>query len=195
LTLTTAYNEKALLLEVAKGDEKAFRQLYNRWHPALGVYIFRVTKSRELAAEIIQDVFLKIWMSRETLSEIDNFKPYLFIMSRNQALNALRKIMREMKLSEEWASLKEDVVRTDNPELVHLSMLDEAIDTLSPRQKEIYLLHRHERLTYLQIAGKLGIGKESVKTHLQLAIKAITKFLQSKIIVVFLVAEKLLSFF
>lgn len=180
---------------MAKGDEKAFSQLYMKWQRALGAYIFRVTKSRELASEIIQDVFLKIWMSRETLSEINNFKSYLFVMSRNQALNALRKVMREMKLSEDLASLNKDVIQKDTQEQAYLSMLDEAIDTLSPRQKEIYLLHRHERLTYLQIARKLGIGKESVKTHLQLAIKGITKFLQNNTIIVLLLVAKIINFF
>lgn len=176
---------------MAKGDENAFGQLYRKWHPAVGTYILRVTKSRELAAEIIQDVFLKIWMSREALSEINNFKSYLFIMSRNQALNALKKVMREAKLYDDMEIQNENKVQEDNVEQVRLSLLDEAVDALSPRQKEIYLLHRHERLTYDQIAQKLGIGKESVKTHLQLAVKAITKYLQSKTFLILLLAEKL----
>ena len=190
LALNTVFNEEKLLMEVANGDQRAFAQLYWKWQPALGAYIFRVTKSKELAVEIIQDVFLKIWMSRETLSEIDNFKSYLFVMSRNHALNALRKIMREVKLSENLGILNKSASESEPLENSYLSLLDEAVDTLSPRQKEIYLLHKHERLTYVEIATKLCIGKESVKTHLQLAVKAITKFLKDKTIVVLLLAEK-----
>lgn len=191
LAVITDFKEKALLLHVAEGNEKAFGQLYRLWQPALGAYVFRVTKSRELAAEIIQDVFLKIWMNRETLSEINNFKSYLFVMSRNQALNALRKVMQDVKLGEDLEMANKNRSEDETLEHPYLSMLDEAIDNLSPRQKEIYLLHKHERLTYVEIAEKLGIGMESVKTHLQLAIKAITKFLKDKIIIVLLLTEKL----
>src|SRR5690606_38854802 len=98
------------------GDEQAFAQLYRLWQPALGAYIFRITRSKEFAAEIIQDVFLKIWTSRETLSEINNFKSYLFVMSRNQALNALRKVMREVKFSEDFEKVDINLVENEPPE-------------------------------------------------------------------------------
>jgi RNA polymerase sigma-70 factor (ECF subfamily) len=50
------YTEKELLLQVAEGDEKAFRQLYLQWHQLLAGYVFRITESRELTEEIVQDV-------------------------------------------------------------------------------------------------------------------------------------------
>ena len=190
MAVNSELNEKALLKEVANGNEQAFAHLYRLWQPVLGRYIFRITKSKEFAAEIIQDVFLKIWTSRETLSEINNFKSYLFVMSRNQALNALRKVMREVKFSEDIEKVNENLAEDEHPEEPYLSLLDEAIDALSPRQKEIYLLHKHARLTYVEIAEKLGIGRESVKTHLQLAVRAITKYLQSKTFVLLLLSEK-----
>jgi len=177
------HNEKALLQQVAGGDEFAFRQLYMLWQSQLSDFIFRITRSRELSAEIIQDVFLKIWMSRETLSEIDNFKSYLFVISRNQALNALRKVMRNLKEIQNWEKINKEQTKAEaeDSKLIKLSIVDEAIDKLSPRQKEIYLLHRHEGLTYKQIADKLGIGKESVKTHLELAVRSITKYLLARL--------------
>ncbi|HET9280112.1 MAG TPA: sigma-70 family RNA polymerase sigma factor, partial [Flavitalea sp.] len=60
------------------------------------------------------------------------------------------------------------------------TLIDEAIESLPPRQKEVFLLHRYERFTYLQIAEKLGIGRESVKTHLGHAVRAISKYLGQK---------------
>ncbi len=186
-----AHTEKELLARIAAGSEPAFRQLYLEWQPRLASFIFSITQSRELSAEIVQDVFLKIWMTREALSGIDNFKAYLFVVSRNQAINAFRKTMREIRQLEELEAAMSTPAEPSVDEVhdVRLSLIDESIDQLSPRQKEIYLLHRHEGLTYQQIADKLGIGKESVKTHLSQAVKAISRYLKNRLDLLALLIE------
>lgn len=180
-----------LLQFVAQGDELAFGQLYEHWQPQLASFIFRITKSKEIAAEIVQDVFLKIWINRELLSGIDQFKSYLFVVCRNHALNALRKAVREFEQFQELETINFDKTSPDDEdtETNRLTIVDIAIDKLSPRQKEIYLLHRHEGFTYHQIAAKLGIGKETVKTHLDLAVKSITEYIKSHITLLALIAE------
>jgi len=181
LTFTASYTDKELLSEVANGNELAFGQLYNHWQPQLSSFIFRISKSKVLTAEIVQDVFLKIWISRETLAEIDNFRSYLFVISRNQAINVLRKKMRELRQLETWEKNISKQEETGDDKLIQQTLIDEAIEQLSPRQKEVYLLHRYEKLTYQQIGQRLGIGKESVKTHLELAVKSIKKFLLDRL--------------
>ena len=179
----------------------AFRTLFDQWQPVLAGYIFRITRSRELAAEILQDVFLKIWMSREALAEVDNFKHYLFIVSRNHAINALKKAMREFErmkdLSRELEARQftDSFSTVDSTETILYTLIDEAIENLPPRQKEVFLLHRHERLTYLQIAEKLNIGRESVKTHLGLAIKSISKYLTERAGTLLILITALKNFF
>lgn len=175
--------EKLLLKKVASGNEAAFSELYAIWQPNLSSFIFRITKSKELTAEVVQDVFLKIWTNRSVLIEVESFKSYLFVVSKNQAINAFRKTMRELRLFQQLeANMKNESFEfPDDLEINQLSLVDEAIDHLSPRQKEIYLLHRQSKLTYQEIADQLGIGKESVKTHLELAVKSITKYLKSRL--------------
>ncbi|EOR93966.1 RNA polymerase ECF-type sigma factor [Arcticibacter svalbardensis MN12-7] len=89
------YSDQDLLLKGALGNEHAFRQLFSRYHQQLGVYVYRITDSVDLAEDIIQDVFLEIWMSREALAGVDNFKAYLVVMSKNHTLNCLLKLSRE----------------------------------------------------------------------------------------------------
>ena len=195
MTNKLLYDEKTLLIKVAGGDESAFARLFEQWHPMLAAYIYRVTRSREMAAEIVQDVFLKIWISRETLGSVNNFKAYLLIVSRNHAINALRKSMRELQQKKTWQKENTEPVPgpEENPDMLLYSIIDEAIDHLPPRQKEVSLLHRYQRLTYLRIAEKLGIGRESVKTHMELAIKSITRYLRRRItigILLFLLFQK-----
>ena len=87
--------ENDLLLRVAGGDEHAFSELFNTHHQLLGTHIYRITGSAELAEEVVQDVFLKIWLSRESLAAVQHFRAYLFVISKNHALNCLRKIAKE----------------------------------------------------------------------------------------------------
>ncbi len=183
--------EKKLLNQIAAGDERAFKKLYLQWQPRLASFIYGVTKSRELTAEVTQDVFLKIWMTRENLTTVQHFKAYLFVIARNQAVNAFRKTMREVQQLRELENTA--AAESDDDELLdsHLSIVDQAIDQLTPRQKQIYLLHRHEKLTYQKIADQLGISRESVKTHLQLAVKSITRYLEKKIVLIALLIEAL----
>ncbi|MDF2189055.1 sigma-70 family RNA polymerase sigma factor [Paraflavitalea sp. CAU 1676] len=184
-------DEATLLREVAQGNEAAFRQLFEHWHPVLAAYIFRITRSKEMAAEIVQDVFLKIWLDRKALTEIRQFKPYLWVISRNHAINLLKKTMRELKRAEVWKqeNSHEAVTQPENQEDIYHVLIDEAIHKLPARQQEVFILHRRENLTYQQIALKLGIGRESVKTHLKLATQTISKYLQDRRVLLILMAE------
>lgn len=175
----STYTDKELLLQVVEGDETAFRHLYLQWHQLLAGYVFRITESRELTEEIVQDVFMNIWTMRQTLAKINNFKYYLLVVSRNKAFDVLKKQLKEQKLKQIWE--KENIsvfpITVDDAEISRYSLLDQAIDNLPPRQKEVYLLFHHERVTYKEIANRLGISNESVKTHLKLAKKAISAFM------------------
>jgi RNA polymerase sigma-70 factor (family 1) len=176
------YGQHGLLFRVAAGDEGAFRDLFHYWHPLLSGYLYRVTESRELTEEILQDVFLKIWMRRDSLAEIADFKGYLVVVCRNRAFDAMRKRLRnerqrrlfESEMAAMSTSPDHDLYAGDD----WSTLIDKAIDELPARRKEVYLLCRHERLSYIEIAALLGISRESVKTHLKLASRSITAFIQ-----------------
>ena len=172
-----------MLHRIAVGDEQAFRIIFNRYHHRLGAHIYRVTQSRELAQEITQDVFLKIWINRETLTDIVNFKAYLFAASKNQALTHLRK----MALEKNRITLLEnsmDVQHDDNAEEnARYLLIDEAIDHLPPQQRQVYLLSRHERLKYTEIASRLSLSRETVKKYLQLSSESISNYIRKKLII------------
>lgn len=184
--------DRKLLVRVAGGDELAFRKLYADWQPRLSTFIFQITKSKEITAEIVQDVFLKIWMTRENLEQVDNFKAYLFVVSRNQALNAFRKAVNEWRRFETVNDMSQMEPKANaEAEDPYLSLIDAAIDQLSSRQKEVYLLHRHQKLSYQEIADQLGIGKESVKTHIELAVKSIKRYLSTRVTLLSIIVKEI----
>lgn len=174
-----SYDEQLVLTRIAEGDENAFRQLFSHWHQYLAGYILKITESRELTEEIVQDVFLKIWMIRESLAEVREFKSFLFVVSRNHAFQTLKKLSRERKLQKMW---KSETLNSTGDEPLHAewqSVIDEAIDSLPPRRREAWLLVRHEQLSYQEAAERLGISRESIKTHLQLAAQSIIDYIKS----------------
>ena len=174
--------EKELLAKVALGNEHAFSELFHNYHQQLGTHIYRVTGSLELAEEIVQDVFLKIWMNREILTGVENFRAYLFVISKNHALNCLRKLAKErihQKTIEENAIALSLTDTSENNG--YYTLLDEAIDHLPPQQQKVYLLSRHNRLKYDEIANKMGLSRETVKKYLQASTLSITNFVHSNI--------------
>lgn len=174
------YSEEDLLIRVSVGDEDAFRQLFLKYHQQLGIHIFRITNSVDIAEEIVQDVFLKIWMSRETLVRVRNFKAYLFVISKNHTLNCLRKLSRERIHKQEWEDSSVKILTSENDSLnIYYCLLDEAIDQLPPQQQKVYLLSRHERLRYVEIANRLNLSCETVKKYLQIATASITAYVKT----------------
>jgi len=174
------YSEKNLLIKVSAGDEDAFRQLFLKYHQQLGIHIFRITNSVDIAEEIVQDVFLKIWMSRETLVRVRNFKAYLFVISKNHTLNCLRKLSRERIYKKEWEDSSVKILTSESDSSNrYYCLLDEAIDLLPPQQQKVYLLSRHERLRYTEIANRLNLSCETVKKYLQIATASITAYVKT----------------
>lgn len=138
-----------------------------------------------MTEEIVQDVFVDIWMVRETMSEIKNFKYFLLAICRHKAFDAMKKHLKEQRRKREWEMHnKQPVTGEDNDTEIYSNLVEQAIDSLPPRRKRVYLLSRHERLTYKEIAERLGIGRESVKTHLELATKSITAFINANLLII-----------
>jgi len=183
------YDEKALLLLCAGGDENAFKALFLQWYQLLAGYLFRITESKELTEDVVQETFLKVWMARESLSGVHHFKSYLLTVSRNHAFDVMKRRLKEQTLHRAWQ--RETTVAADgeDTDMYRASLIDAAIDSLPPRRKEVYLLSRHERLTYHEIADRLGISRESVKTHLQLATSGISSFIKDHLLESFALIE------
>ena len=167
-----------MLKLVARGDERAFTFLYNQYQPLLRTHLLRITRSEQLAAEYTQDVLLKVWQNRELLDEIVNLKAYLGVISRNYAINSLKKLATQHKNYNAWVQQASEETGVANQEL--LTLLDQAIDRLPPQQKKVYLLARHQRLSYAEVCTELGLSSGTVKRYLQIATASITAYLHAQ---------------
>ncbi|WP_017260120.1 RNA polymerase sigma factor [Pedobacter arcticus] len=176
MAISPLSNETELLLKISKGDKRGFTILFEGYYKSLASYVFKLTESMELTEEIVQDVFIKVWVKRETLPEIRSFSNYLFILSKNKTLNHLRK---QARYSAHFQSLEKELetdVRIEEENDLYEDfrlLIDNAIERLPLQQKRVYQLSRFERLKYKEIALQLNLSVETVKKHMYLATKTI----------------------
>ena len=174
-----SYNEEHVLLEVAMGNESAFRQLFHTYHHKLGDYIYRLTESLLVSEDIVQEVFIRIWIYRAKLSEVQNFDSYLFKMARNQAFTALKKLAKDQQKLSKWILAEmssQQIKNEDNFDQAYQGLIDDAVAHLPPQQQVIYELSRFHKLKYEEIAARLNISLETVRKHIHLALKSIRQY-------------------
>jgi RNA polymerase sigma-70 factor (ECF subfamily) len=182
--LETHHTDKDLLAQVAMGNENAFATLFHAYHQELADYIFLLTRSMPFTEEIVQDAFTKIWVHRERLAMVSNFRSYLFTISRNHTFNCLRGIAREAVHRKEWTihfiREAENVTGDNHAErLLYYKLIDEAVAQLPPQQQKSYLLSRQKGLGHEEIASQLHLSRETVKRHISLALRAISAYVRS----------------
>lgn len=184
--------DNELLTKLRNGDQMAFAQVYNQYRSKMYAYACNLCKSEEIAEEIVQEVFIRIWQKREQINVGLNFNAYVKKITLNHVLNHLKKIAREKTLQEEVFSYIEVIRNTTEDKLLEKELLktyDEAIALLPAQKKIIYQLSRNEEMTHEQIAEQLNISKNTVKNHMVEA----TKFIRSYVskhgsVVCFLIA-------
>ena len=177
----TVHTDHQLLQQIAKRDEGAFKTLFDAYRDRLYHYIHGIVKSKEVAEEIVMDVFLKLWLGKELVNQIENFDAFLFRVAYNKSIDFLRSAARdpgfrdllwdEMQLA--GGMYADQVLITREYE----SKLREAIGLLSPQRRLVYELSRDKGLSHLDIARKLQLSKHTVSNHIVEAQKFIRSYL------------------
>lgn len=185
---TYARTDEELVEDFLDGDIAAFRGLIERHHDALFRFLFRLTGSRQMAEDVFQEAFLQVHQSLGTFDSSRRFKPWLFTIAANKGRDALRKANRRKTVSlsapvvEEGGKSFVDLMEVDVPavstpleEAEQSARVQRAIDTLSPRLREILLMAYFQKMTYAQIAELFGIPIGTVKSRLHAAVAAFAK--------------------
>jgi RNA polymerase sigma-70 factor (family 1) len=170
------YNEKELLLRIANGDEGAFEMVYNYHQGKLYSAAIVLTRSEELASELVQDVFLKLWLKRGELTHIQSFRNYLFIMLRNEAYDWFTRESRRRKMLKAGIDASQFPIELSEDFLVKSDMtdlLEKGILRLPPQQQAVFRMVRQQGISREEVARILKIDPNTVKTHLSRALKSL----------------------
>jgi RNA polymerase sigma factor (sigma-70 family) len=169
-------NDQLLWQAFKNGDQGSFAQMYDLHFKRLYAYGLRIADDRDLVKDSIHDLFVKLWVNRNNLGEVDHVKAYLLVSLRSILFNKIEKNARipvsgirendhfELTFSVESAYIKQE------GEAAHSRLLLEALNQISPRQKEVIYLRYFEELEYEQVAAILNI---STKATYKLAARAL----------------------
>lgn len=162
---------------IAKGDERAFARFYYQYQDFVAKHAFRLLKDREQAKEIVQDVFVNLWQKQHLFVDVADLDAYVFVATKNSCLASIRSRIREKGKLAAWREELPDLlmIPDEHPAALY-ELLDRAIDELPPQQRKVYLMSRHNRKKYVEIANDLNISKETVKKYLQLANQSIQSY-------------------
>lgn len=160
-------------------DEAAYKELFISFYKPLHQFAHSFVRSRELAEEIVSDVFIKIWENRAQLESIANLKVYLYVSIKNTALKYLLKQHRQVAISIDELDVELESF-TRNPEELMLTAemmnkIQETVNELPPRCKIIFKLIKEDGLRYKEVAEILNISVKTIDNQLAIALRKINK--------------------
>ncbi|MBZ4192152.1 RNA polymerase sigma factor [Niabella beijingensis] len=176
---------EVLLERIIRGEESAFRELYDRYHQQIYSIGYYLTRSQTIAEDIVQDVFLKIWNKKEVLQEVQHFEAWLKIIVKNHTLNVLTRVARERLIYKAQSHQPAETLITpglEQKEINHL--IQKAIDRLPEQQKKAYVLNKQEGFKVAEIASIMNLSIHTVKNHLKAATASVIAFCKNHIEVI-----------
>lgn len=160
--------EKALIQAVNQGDQSAFEAIYRHYADGLYRFLWRRTKSPDVAADLVQETFIRLWRKGESLDADQGVKALLFQIARNLSIDHLRSQIRveTEELDPTQAAPAKDPLAFDTKH-----RLNGAIQALPDSQRTAFSLSRFEGLTYAEIAVTMEISVKTVEVHIGRALR------------------------
>lgn len=174
-------SDRLLVGLLIKGNEDAFGKLYLKYKDDIYAFSLSMLKTPAYAEEIVQEVFLKVWLNRNDLNPDLSFKSFVFTITRNLTFNFLNKASNERDLHKEIFYKAQKVSNTTDriiDEADYDLLKQKAIDTLPPKRKIIFKKSRIEGQSYEEISSELGVSMSTVKNQMSKALASIRDYLE-----------------
>lgn len=175
MAVYSAYIDEALVPLLTKGDREAYTEIYNRYHGLLYVFAYTRLKDREEAKDIVQELFLKLWHNHTSIKISGRLSVYLYTAVRNRVINSIARRHVAFRYLDSFISYADQVECQPADYLARHNNLQafvrQEIEKLQPRMREVFELSRQTTLTRREIAEKLGVSEETVKSHMHSALR------------------------
>lgn len=161
--------------QLAVGDTRAFRQIFDALFSNLTKFSFSFVHSKEAATEIVDELFVQLWVKRAEIMKINDLRVYLYTATKNASLNYISK---KAKQIEPYENLQVQMTDSVSPEQIMitkemLQKIKEAIDSLPPRCKLIFKFVREDGLSYCEVAEILGLSIKTIDAQMVIAVARI----------------------
>lgn len=183
-TILEKYSEKKHIIGLMQGSYQDFQVLYDYYAPMLYGFSLKMTKSTEMAKEIVQVTFIKIWAGRTEIRVECSFKSFLFTMAKNLILNKFRDEINNPLFDDYMLFVENERVSHNTVEdYIYFEdlkrSLSDAKKRLTNRQREIFEQSREYGMQNMEIAQKLHISEQTVKNVLSGALKSLRTFMSN----------------
>lgn len=176
-------------MEVSGLDQKQFDEMFGLYYKDLTCFVYSFVNDREVARDVVHDLFLNLWRNRTAIDPSRSVKSYLFSMAHNQALNYL-KHQRVIALNERGVAEELKGYEGNTEELEQrLARVRQKVQELSEQQRAVVLKCCVEGKMYREVAAEMNISENTVKTHLTRAMKFLREELREDLILVFMLCK------
>lgn len=178
--------DKKLLSAIGRRDERAFKELYDRYWEPLYVHAHKVLGEGKASEDVVQEVFVDLWL-KGSYNHIDNFQSYIFKSVKYKTLMALRKNRIEHHHLEEFKSIRPS--HSVNHEIKSNEFREQLIhhlNKLPPRCREVFYKSRFEHFNNQEIADQLNISKRTVETHISHALRHLKRVKELLMIIIWI---------
>ena len=174
-------NELKVLIDRMKGgDRESFNKVFRRYYTPLTRFCVRFVGDGDQAAEIVQDLFVKVWTNREKLTLTSSFESYMLRAVRNSAITYINKERAHTDVNERIYT--DDSDANDPSETLQSNNLEasyqKVLATMPEKRREVFLASRFDGLKYAEIAEKMGLSQKTVEAHMSAAIKQLREGLK-----------------
>lgn len=172
------------IFRISKGDQLAFSKFMKSTADGLILFATGFLHQKEIAEDIVSDVFVKIWENRHELCKIQNLKAYLYVSVKNACISEIRKAKKEKLISfDELEEYKMPSVKSTESLYINnetLNQIQQAIEQLPPKCKLAFSLAKFNGLKYKEIAEVMNISEKTVNNHLVYALKKLGEILKNE---------------
>ncbi|MGO3183818.1 MAG: RNA polymerase sigma factor [Aequorivita sp.] len=179
-------NNQELNLALRNEDEKAYTFLVDQYHQRLCIYAYSLIKSQDLAEDIVQNVFIRVWKQRDRLKPDLSIKSLLYKSVYNEFIDQYRKQKSVLILEKKYIEALDTIVENEDGKSLErlIDLVTIEIHKLPPKCKETFLLSKKEGLTNIEIAEYLNVSVKSVEAHITKAFSILRDKLGNKMDVI-----------
>lgn len=176
--MTRATKDSIFLSALSDGSTKAFDALFVAYYPKVLQFVMQFCSDKQEAENIVQDLFMNLWIKKEVLEKIENLDNYLFISARNAAIRYVKKSFTfddDSKVNDVPSDLANGDMKLCYEELYGFVMQE--ISSMPEQRRRVFMMSRVDGMSNAEIAKQLGISKRTVESHISLAIATLKKLL------------------
>ncbi len=172
----TIGDTEELIRRLKKEDKSAVDDLFNYYYPRLYHFSRSILKIEDEIDDILQEVFVKIWLNRQRIGNAETFNSWIFTITKNEILNLIRNNLKDQTFKDELylRSVGEEYQTSSPVEYEEIKAgIDKIVANLPEKRQQVFILSRTEGRSNKEIALHLNISEKTVEDHITHAIKQI----------------------